>query len=62
MNDGRNKELKVILGGVATSSAYSKIPLTRENDVYNFELLVDMPASQEANREAESASGFPRPR
>ena len=59
LNDKHNKELKNILGGVAASNEYSKIPLKRENDVYNFELLVDMPASQEANR---LSSGFGRPR
>ena len=61
LTDDRNKELKKILGGVATSDGYSKIPLKRENDVYNFELLVDMQASQEANRPT-SESGFGRPR
>ena len=61
LNDSRNKELKVILAGVTESSKYSRIPLKRENDVYNFELLVDMPASQEANR-AVAGAGFGRPR
>ena len=61
LTDDRNKELKKILGGVATNDGYSKIPLKRENDVYNFELLVNMPASQEANS-PNSDSGFGRPR
>ena len=61
LSDSRNKELKIILGGVAMNNGYSKIPLKRENDVYNFELLVDMPASQEANRPA-TGPGFGRPR
>ena len=60
LQDTRNQELKMILGGVAKNSSYSKIPLKRENDVYNFELLVDMPASQEANRPV-SDEGFGRP-
>ena len=61
LNDSRNKELKNIFAGVVSNNKYTKIPLKRENDVYNFELLVDMPASQEANRALPSA-GFGRPR
>ena len=58
-----NRELKDILGGVATSTKYDKIPLKRESDVYNFELLIDLPASKRANESALApAEGFPRQR
>ena len=56
-----NKELKDVLGGIVTSSKYDKIPLKRENDVFNFELLVDMSASRQANQ-PDSELGFGRPR
>ena len=49
LNDSRNKELKAIFAGVISSNKYTKIPLKRENDVYNFELLVDVAASKAAN-------------
>ena len=44
-----NSELEDILGRVASNSKYTKIPLQRENDVFNFELAVDVAASKAAN-------------
>ena len=59
LQDARNKELKDIFFGVASNNKYHKIPLKRESDVFNFELLVDVAASKRAN---ETAPGFGRPR
>ena len=59
--DATNRELKNLLGGVATSNKYSRIPLKRENDVCVFDALVDMPSSKDANQQR-SEPGFARPR
>ena len=59
LKNGSNKELNSILGGVLSNNKYSRVPLTRENDVYNFELYVNVPASQAANK---PGAGFPRQR
>ena len=59
LGDEHNKELKTILQRAVTNSKYSKVPLNRENDVYNFELLVDLPASKKANEpDSASPAGF----
>ena len=62
--ESNNKELKDILGGVIGNKKYNCIPLKRENDVFNFELLVDVAASKGANAESadREAQGFPRQR
>ena len=60
LRDEHNKELKTILQKAVTNTKYNKVPLNRENDVYNFELLVDLPASKQANApEPGGPSGFP---
>ena len=64
LKSGNNKELNNIFGRVLSNDKYSKVPLTRENDVYNFELHANVPASQAANKPGgeEFQQGFPRQR
>ena len=67
LQDARNRELKGVLEKVVTNKKNAAIPLTRENDVYTFELAIDVAASREANTtQSQPGSGgeqgFGRPR
>ena len=64
LKDSQNKELKNMLGRIVSNNNYNKVPLKRENDVFNFELLVDVSASKAANSSSavQNGPGFGRPR
>ena len=65
LNHASNRELKEGFGGIVGNGKYQSIPLTRENDVFTFELAVDVPASRQANVAPpgnQASEGFARPR